>query len=99
MVIYLHNCNGFSGDIFAYKPLGFCFQFIRDELKYEDGFDRHSNFHGTDDLISIDVLWKLWVQSEGRWSVSVNVMVVTKKTHTIKVKWIFPLSVASFLLP
>ena len=44
-------------------------QFIRDELKYEDGFDRHSNFHGNDDLISIDDLWKLWIQSEGTSSV------------------------------
>lgn len=38
---------------------------MRDELKVTDT-DRHSHFHGDDDLISVDELWKSWVQSEGK---------------------------------
>ncbi len=44
------------------------FQFIRDELKYVDGFDRHARFHGSDDYISVDELWKHWTQSAGNSS-------------------------------
>ncbi|XP_074619328.1 stromal interaction molecule 1-like [Acropora palmata] len=38
-------------------------EFMRDELKVTDT-DRHSHFHGDDDLISVEELWKSWVQSE-----------------------------------
>ncbi len=41
------------------------FQFLRDELKYEDGFERHSSFHGNDDLITISDLWHHWIRSTG----------------------------------
>ena len=44
----------------------FIFKFIRDELKHEDSLSRHSRFHGTDDQISVDDLWVLWVNSQGK---------------------------------
>ena len=43
-------------------------QFVREELKYEDNFDRQVRFHGNDDHITVHDLWKLWVQSEGWYS-------------------------------
>lgn len=41
------------------------FQFLRDELQYTDGFERHSLFHNNDKLISVDDLWRAWKFSEG----------------------------------
>ena len=40
-------------------------QFVREELEYEDNFDRQARFHGSDDHITVNDLWHLWVQSEG----------------------------------
>lgn len=37
---------------------------MRDELEVNDE-ERHSHFHGNDDLISVEELWQSWVQSEG----------------------------------
>ncbi|XP_070552568.1 stromal interaction molecule 2-like isoform X3 [Ptychodera flava] len=39
-------------------------EFLRDELKYEDNFDRHNTFHGDDNFISVDDLWSAWKNSE-----------------------------------
>lgn len=39
-------------------------EFLRDELQYTDGFERHSLFHNNDKLISVDDLWKAWKFSE-----------------------------------
>ncbi|CAD5120416.1 DgyrCDS8984 [Dimorphilus gyrociliatus] len=39
-------------------------EFIRDELKYEDGFHRHNNFHNNDAQISVEELWKSWTSSD-----------------------------------
>ena len=50
---------------FTWYNVGFVFQFLRDELKYTDGFERHSAFHGHDDAITVNDLWHLWVKSEG----------------------------------
>ena len=41
------------------------FQFFRDELKHENGHILQVNFHGSDDLISVNDLWELWIQSSG----------------------------------
>lgn len=38
---------------------------MRDELQVTDE-ERHSHFHGNDDLISVDELWQSWVQSTGQ---------------------------------
>lgn len=38
---------------------------MRDELQVTDE-ERHSHFHGNDDLISVDELWRSWIQSEGQ---------------------------------
>ncbi|XP_076468369.1 stromal interaction molecule homolog [Babylonia areolata] len=35
-------------------------EFLRDELQYTDGFERHSLFHNNDKLISVDDLWRAW---------------------------------------
>ncbi|XP_070183534.1 stromal interaction molecule homolog, partial [Littorina saxatilis] len=39
-------------------------EFLRDELQYEDGFERHSLFHNNDKLISVDDLWRAWKYSQ-----------------------------------
>ncbi|PVD35025.1 hypothetical protein C0Q70_06306 [Pomacea canaliculata] len=39
-------------------------EFLRDELQYTDGFERHSLFHNNDKLISVDDLWRAWKFSE-----------------------------------
>lgn len=38
---------------------------MRDELQVTDE-ERHSHFHGNNDLISVDELWQSWVQSTGQ---------------------------------
>ncbi|XP_013407301.1 stromal interaction molecule 1-like [Lingula anatina] len=38
--------------------------FLRDELQYTDGFERHNIFHGNDKQITVDELWVQWKQSE-----------------------------------
>jgi hypothetical protein len=40
-------------------------QFVREELEYEDNFERQARFHGNDDHITVDDLWRQWVRSEG----------------------------------
>ncbi|KAL8559566.1 hypothetical protein ACOMHN_018729 [Nucella lapillus] len=39
-------------------------EFLRDELQYTDGFERHSLFHNNDKLISVEDLWRVWKYSE-----------------------------------
>ncbi|XP_052829472.1 stromal interaction molecule homolog isoform X2 [Octopus bimaculoides] len=39
-------------------------EFLRVELQYTDGFERHFTFHGNDGFISVEDLWKSWKQSE-----------------------------------
>ena len=56
--------SSFSGCDFNY--VFFYYQFLRDELNCEDGHDRHSTFHGADDHISVNDLWKLWTNSPGK---------------------------------
>ena len=39
---------------------------MRDELQMTDE-ERHSHFHhGNDNYISVDELWQIWVESEGK---------------------------------
>lgn len=38
---------------------------MRDELEVTDE-ERHSHFHGNDDLISVEEMWQSWVQSAGK---------------------------------
>lgn len=49
---------------------------MRDELEVTDK-ERHSHFHGNDDLISVEEMWQSWVQSEG-------------KNHVMSKKQLFP---------
>ncbi|CAG2101287.1 unnamed protein product [Medioppia subpectinata] len=35
-------------------------EFLRDELKYENGHERHKAFHGNDKYITVDELWRAW---------------------------------------
>lgn len=56
---------------FLMKYLNF-FQFLREELKYESGYEkRHKAFHHNDDLhISVKELWDAWLRSEvHNWTV------------------------------
>ncbi|XP_071477939.1 stromal interaction molecule 2-like [Diadema antillarum] len=39
-------------------------EFLRDELKYVDDFERHTQLHGNDKEISVEDLWKTWKYSE-----------------------------------
>lgn len=41
-----------------------CLKFLRDELQYEDGYERQKAFHGDDKHISVDELWRAWIRSE-----------------------------------
>lgn len=48
---------------------------MRDELQYEDDFDRHTTFHGDDNFISVDDLWTAWKNSEVyNWTVEETVV-------------------------
>lgn len=44
---------------------------MRDELQLTDE-ERHSHFHGNDDLISVEELWQSWIQSDGQLSFSIH---------------------------
>ena len=49
-------------------------KFLRDELKYENGYERHKAFHGNDKHITVDELWKAWKSSAVRnWTVDETV--------------------------
>ncbi|XP_030836499.1 stromal interaction molecule 1 isoform X2 [Strongylocentrotus purpuratus] len=49
-------------------------EFLRDELKYEDDFERHSQLHRNDKEISAEELWKGWKYSEVyNWTVDKTV--------------------------
>lgn len=39
-------------------------EFLRDELQYENGYDRQKGFHRNDKYISVDELWQSWITSE-----------------------------------
>lgn len=39
-------------------------EFLRMELQYTDGFERHTTFHGNDRFISVEDLWSSWKHSE-----------------------------------
>ncbi|CAH1778415.1 unnamed protein product [Owenia fusiformis] len=38
-------------------------EFIRDELKYTDDFERHTKFHRKDEYITAEELWRIWTNS------------------------------------
>lgn len=70
---------GFNLKWFARNP-HFCLnilllQFLREELKYESGYEkRHKAFHHNDDLhISVKELWDAWLRSE------VSFIIIKKK--------------------
>ncbi|XP_037506735.1 stromal interaction molecule homolog isoform X8 [Rhipicephalus sanguineus] len=45
-------------------------EFLRDELQYENGYERQKKFHGNDKYISIEELWQSWQVSEvHNWTV------------------------------
>ncbi|UYV75304.1 STIM2 [Cordylochernes scorpioides] len=45
-------------------------QFLRDELQYENGYERQKSFHGNDKHISVDELWNSWRNSQvHNWTV------------------------------
>lgn len=54
-----------NNEIFSY-----CYrqQFLREELKYDSGYEkRHKTFHYNDDTqISVKELWEAWLRSEVR---------------------------------
>ncbi|XP_060086487.1 stromal interaction molecule 1-like, partial [Heteronotia binoei] len=39
-------------------------EFLREDLNYHDPTLQHSTFHGEDNLISVEDLWKAWKSSE-----------------------------------
>ncbi|XP_064481903.1 stromal interaction molecule homolog isoform X2 [Ornithodoros turicata] len=45
-------------------------EFLRDELQYENGYERQKGFHGNDKYISVEELWQAWQVSEvHNWTV------------------------------
>lgn len=45
-------------------------EFLRDELQYENGYERQKGFHGNDKYISLEELWQAWQVSEvHNWTV------------------------------
>ena len=40
-------------------------QFLREDLNYHDPKAKHNTFHGDDQFISVEDLWKTWKGSEG----------------------------------
>ncbi|XP_050040082.1 stromal interaction molecule homolog isoform X6 [Dermacentor andersoni] len=45
-------------------------EFLRDELQYENGYERQKKFHGNDKYISLEELWQSWQVSEvHNWTV------------------------------
>lgn len=49
-------------------------EFLRDELQYENGYERHKEFHGNDKYINVDELWLVWKMSEvHNWTVDETV--------------------------
>ncbi|XP_023243534.1 stromal interaction molecule homolog isoform X3 [Centruroides sculpturatus] len=49
-------------------------EFLRDELQYENGYERHQGFHGNDKYINVDELWQAWKTSEvHNWTVEETV--------------------------
>lgn len=53
---------------FIKNPFFYHFQFLREELKYDSGYEkRHKTFHYNDDTqISVKELWEAWLRSEVR---------------------------------
>lgn len=56
----------FVDHIFNNNFIFFFFQFLREELKYDSGYEkRHKTFHYNDDTqISVKELWEAWLRSE-----------------------------------
>lgn len=52
--------------LFNQMFLCWCKQFLREELKYDSGYEkRHKTFHYNDDTqISVKELWEAWLRSE-----------------------------------
>ncbi|OTF82883.1 stromal interaction molecule-like protein, partial [Euroglyphus maynei] len=49
-------------------------EFIRDELKYENGAERQKAFHGNDKHITVDELWRAWrISTVHNWTVDQTV--------------------------
>ncbi|XP_035222166.1 stromal interaction molecule homolog isoform X2 [Stegodyphus dumicola] len=49
-------------------------EFLRDELQYENGYERHKEFHGNDKYINVDELWQAWKTSEvHNWTIDETV--------------------------
>lgn len=56
-------------------------EFMRDELQVTDE-ERHSHFHGNDDLISVDELWQSWIQSDvHKWTNADVIDWLTNSVH------------------
>ncbi|UXI22781.1 low-density lipoprotein receptor-related protein 2-like [Sarcoptes scabiei] len=54
-------------------------EFIRDELKYENGAERQKAFHGNDKHITVDELWSAWrVSTVHNWTVDQTVEWLTE---------------------
>lgn len=54
------------------------FQFLREELKYENGAEKRQRaFHHNDDMhISVKELWEAWVKSEVSWHVMICIIYI-----------------------
>lgn len=57
----------------------FSLQFLREELKYDSGYEkRHKAFHYNDDMhISVKELWEAWLRSE----VSIQFYIISDKIN------------------
>jgi hypothetical protein len=72
-------------------------QFIREDLKYEDGQSDQANFHGSDDFITVQDLWQMWVHSKGMCHFQIALSCAPIQFYTvhsgIKVKAVYLLAV------
>lgn len=58
--------------VISYCEMTFDLQFLKEELKYDSGYEkRQRNFHRNDDMhISVKELWEAWLRSEvHNWTV------------------------------
>lgn len=60
----------------------FTSQFLREELKYDSGYEkRQKAFHFNDDMhISVKELWEAWLRSEVCIFTTINQIVLTKSS-------------------
>nr|XP_046908929.1 stromal interaction molecule homolog isoform X2 [Dermatophagoides farinae] len=87
-ILYLHHQldEDANGDI----DIAESDEFIRDELKYENGAERQKAFHGNDKHITVDELWRAWrISTVHNWTIDQTVEWLTEIVELPKYQRIF----------